>query len=139
VFAVTLPVFFKVTVRGTKELWKFSMKIFGIPVKLSSAGKRKSVNKYNKSKLKKRRIRISPKKIIVMMKKTLHSFHIRYLQANIDTGDYPLNARLIPVAALINGGNIMIKINFEDRNSVDLKIITRLYKLLWILLRYIIF
>ena len=73
------------------------------------------------------------------MKKTLHSFHIRYLQANIDTGDYPLNARLIPVAALINGGNIMIKINFEDRNSVDLKIITRLYKLLWILLRYIIF
>jgi hypothetical protein len=53
----------------------------------------------------------------------LRSFKIRTFQANVDTGDYPLNAQLIPLAVALSKNNRMaVAINFEGNNSLKLHI-----------------
>ena len=60
----------------------------------------------------------------------LRSFKIKRLEADIDTGNYPLNAQLIPLVQTINGSNINLNINFENRNEANIRISTQLYNLI---------
>ncbi|HBH47624.1 MAG TPA: hypothetical protein DDX98_03240 [Bacteroidales bacterium] len=60
----------------------------------------------------------------------LKAFSIKRFYADIDTGDFPTNAQLIPIVQTINGKHIQVGINFENRNDADIKITTRLYRLI---------
>lgn len=84
-----------------------------------------------KARPKKQRKSPSLKKIMRWGRALYSSVSIKRLNADIDTGDFPLNAQLIPLTALINGNNRELNINFEDRNQLDMIIQTRPIKILW--------
>ena len=140
VYFISMPVYFKLSVSKYAEDWMVRLRIFQIPINLNnvnlqgmSFSKKKSRTKRNNKKRK-----LSLNRIIPVLKGAYRSFRIRKLTASIDTGDYPLNAQLIPVASQLNNEKITVGINFEDNNSIYFEAVTRLYKLTWILIRYII-
>lgn len=51
-------------------------------------------------------------------KRILKSFSLKEARINLDTGDYPLNAMLIPIMATISKGNTIAAINFVGYNSI---------------------
>jgi hypothetical protein len=65
------------------------------------------------------------------LKKILRTFRLKKLRVRFDTGDYALNARLIPVVLLARNQNLDISVNFTDENSLLMIIQNRLYRLLW--------
>jgi len=62
--------------------------------------------------------------------KLSNAFMVKKFYADIDTGDFPMNAQLMPLTLLSNNSTINLNINFENRNTVDIEIFTRLYKIL---------
>lgn len=140
-YFISIPVYFKLSLSRNAEDWKVRLRIFLIPINLNkvnlqgmSFSKKESRSKRNK-KIRK----LSVNKMFPIINKAYKSFRIRELKASIDTGDYPLNAQLIPLASHINNENITVGINFEGKNSIHFEAVTRLYKLTWILIRYIYF
>ena len=69
------------------------------------------------------------------LKKWGNSFRIKKLMADIDTGDFPLNAELIPVTTLLNGPKTNIRINFEDSNFLVMHIQNRIYHYVRLIVR----
>lgn len=65
-----------------------------------------------------------------LMKNQLKNFSIKRLNADFDTGDFPLNAQLIPATTFLNSDRVNININFKDENKLDMCITTRIYKIL---------
>lgn len=72
----------------------------------------------------------------LLVKNLISGFRIKRFHASIDTGDFPLNAQLIPVAQIVSRGNVDVTINFENRNVIDIYIITKIYKLLAIAIKH---
>lgn len=140
-YFISIPLYFKASVSEEHEEWKIRFSIFHIPFTLNFAEKKKSSSQKAdlKKKRKKKRRKPDLRKLLTSGKQLLKSFRIKKLKATIDTGDFPLNAQLIPVVSQINNENISIGINFENYNSLYMRIVTRLYKLVWIAIRYIIF
>lgn len=60
----------------------------------------------------------------------IQSFTIDKVKMNIDTGDYVLNAQLVPVALLCCRGPVMIRTNFVGLNNVYARIELRVYLLI---------
>ena len=141
-FYVSIPFYFKAMVSGENEIWSVRIRVFLIPFKIKTPFlKKKSFNKKNKSEKKniKKRRKMNTERLLQLLKRTIKSFKIKRLMASVDTGDFPLNAQLIPVVSQIKSENISIGINFNNDNSFFLRVDTRLYKLTWIIIRYIIF
>lgn len=61
----------------------------------------------------------------------IRSFRLKRLVLTFDTGNYPLNARLVPVLTMFHGSKTDISINFLDQNYVDIQIQSRLVHILW--------
>jgi len=61
---------------------------------------------------------------------------IRKLTWEIDTGDFPLNAKLYPLTGILTSPDRKISINFDGRNSLYLLIQTRIILLLIIIIKY---
>lgn len=96
----------------------------------------------NNTKLNYKSIRIvggNASKNRVLIKRLMCSFTIKKLEADIDTGDFALNAQLIPLTKAVNKNNIHIQINFEDNNAFDVDISNRLVFILLIIVRYHMF
>jgi hypothetical protein len=70
------------------------------------------------------------KRMMILIRNLLKSIKIRKLDANIDTGDFPLNALLVPVAQKINNRIVNIAINFQEINNLYFIAETQLYKLI---------
>ena len=135
-YFVSIPLYFKASFTESHEEWKIRLRIFQIPFNIKYLEKKKTSSQKNE--LKKRK-KLSVSRLLIIIKKTFKSLRIKQLDATIDTGDFPLNAQLIPVISQLNSENIAITVNFEDNNSLYFKAVTRLYKFVWILIRYIIF
>lgn len=59
------------------------------------------------------------------------SFKLQQFNANIDTGDYPLNAQLIPLSVALNQfNNVDFNINFENINVLKIYIENNAWHLL---------
>jgi hypothetical protein len=141
-YYVSMPLYFKATITESQKAWQFRFRVFLIPIKanfLEPRKKAKHKTERKKEKIKKTRKKISIKRIPIIVKKTINSFRVKNLSATIDTGDFPLNAQLIPVVSQLNRENISIYVNFENKNALNFRAVTYLYKLLWIIIRYIIF
>lgn len=126
-YSVSIPVFFKIWITGMNVIEEgIFVRIFFFRYRINPlvSGKTKKIkNKPTQNRNRK------PTKIaepFLLVRKIFRRFKIKRFYANIDTGDFPLNAQLIPVANTLNNEKINLQINFEDQNQVDIKIITRL-------------
>jgi hypothetical protein len=82
-------------------------------------------------KVQKRGRSMSAKRMVRLAKSLYRSVRVKRLIVEMDTGDFPLNAQLIPLEMWLSRGNRQITINFENRNSLDIIIETRPIKVLW--------
>lgn len=138
-YFISIPFYLRGTVMKVNEEWKFRIWVFQIPFYITSLKKKKSIQQQSEAIKKPKKRKLNMDKIFRVIRGIYRSIRIKRLKANIDTGDYPLNAQLIPVVSQINNTNITIGINFEDMNSIYLNAVTHLYKIIWIFIRYIIF
>lgn len=76
---------------------------------------------------------------IRLIKKIPAAFRIKRIIWNIDTGDYPLNAQLIPVASCFNNKKISISVNFNGNNSLYMLAQTRLILILYTIISLYMF
>lgn len=60
-----------------------------------------------------------------VIKRILRSFRVKKLYVNVDTGDYVLNAKLIPLCTLLNLTGGAFRINFQDSNHLVLHLQNR--------------
>jgi hypothetical protein len=70
---------------------------------------------------------------------TMRTFRLRQLMWSIDTGDYPLNARLIPVASFLNNDRVNLSVNFNDYNAFYVILRSYLARIIYIIIRYFMF
>lgn len=133
-YSIEISIFLKAQLIVKNQNAFLKIKVLSIPLKSIDLNKRKKKeviinDSTNISKDKKRSI--SSMKIIPQFFRVIT---IQKMDVEFDTGDFPLNAQLIPLVQLANGNNIHIQVNFEDRNYFDMIVFTRLYKFIWILL-----
>ncbi len=68
--------------------------------------------------------------VFQLLRSIFRSFQVERFAVQIDTGNDPMNAKLIPVFFWINRHTVMrYEVNFMDRNSVDLLIKNRLIRI----------
>lgn len=78
--------------------------------------------------------RPSPARILAMLQELPAAVHVAHCRADIDTGNWVLNAKLYPVAAWWQSRGGTMQFNFQGRTTVELDVWTRAVKLLWVLL-----
>lgn len=66
----------------------------------------------------------------------LKPFKLQRLSLDIDTGDYVLNACLIPLFVWINKGNVRLSINYQGDSRLYLIIHNRLGSILPVIIKY---
>ncbi len=75
---------------------------------------------------------------VTFVRSCLRQIKIKKLVADIDTGDFPLNAQLIPVAQRINNKNVNLNINFTNQNNIELVTYTQIYRFIKPGIRFIL-
>lgn len=130
-YVVTLPGVIRIRLIPSETLFYIRAWIFFVPFRFDPfrAKKRK-----NRTKEKKKRKRRSFK--VSGLSPVLGAIRIRKLEGDLDTGDFSLNAWLIPAFSLANGGNIDMQVNFTGKVSLVLDLRTRIGTLLWNYSRY---
>ena len=135
-YELMLPGVVKASIDSSEDWFLIRGWIFFIPFKInpfSLTGKKrdkkgKTVRKKKKSKMKLGNIR--------MFKDALGAFRIRNLSMDIDTGDFMMNAWLIPAFSAVNNGrNVQMQVNFEGHMFLNLDLRTRIGSLAWILIK----
>ena len=69
----------------------------------------------------------------------IRAFRLKRLRWSIDTGDYPVNARLIPVASYLNNDRVNLSVNFNDYNAFYLILQSYLARIIYIIIRHFMF
>jgi len=108
--------------------------IFFLPLRIDPFKSRNKVKSPEKEK-KKRRTGSHGPGFRMGMQKMKRAVRIRRMELDLDTDDFPLNARLVPVFSAINTlENIDLRVNFEGRLSFKLDVRTRIAALIWMLI-----
>jgi len=126
-----LPGVLSARVISREDLFYIRLWIFFLPFKIDpfKVTRRPSTSKEITRKEKKSRSRkINP---VRFMQKAKRAFHIRRLDLDLDTDDFPLNAQLVPVFTAFSGRNRDLRINFEGKMYLHLDLRTRVAALLW--------
>jgi hypothetical protein len=118
--------------------------IFGEPfilIKIHAFGFEKIIDpmqmqwkRTRKERLKRER-RFSFKKVMQKGTAIIRTFEIRYINMDIDTDDYALNALLYPFALLFSQPGRQIQINFHGENALKLKIVNNMERMLLAFIR----
>lgn len=121
-YAVRMRLFFiSFRMNAEQQIWRFE--------KLVKRGARG--DKINKKKRKKRfNMKKKFRAIYLFMLGILGTFKVKHFEATFDTGDYTLNALLVPVFSAINGEKHGISINFNDEFGLIAKINNRIFNFL---------
>ena len=83
--------------------------------------------------------RFKPRYLLLGMN-FIRTFRLKRLRWSIDTGDYPLNAQLIPVVTALNNTNhINLSVNFNDNNSLNLILHAHLFRIVYVTIKYFMF
>jgi hypothetical protein len=113
---------------------KVKLRVFFFTFRIEPGNATKIKEKYTYRKQKRRKIQ----RPLLLAKNQLKNFRIKKLNASIDTGNFPLNAQLIPIAGSLNRRNINLNINFENKYELDVCIVTRLYKIIYTTIKHYI-
>lgn len=127
-YIVEIPIYFSAQLVPENQLFFLKLRVLFIPVKINPFQHAKTKTKRPKNKKKSER----SSNFRDIATKAIKSVTVKKANADIDTGNFPLNAQLIPLVQFINNKNIHLNINFENKNRIDIEIFTRLYKLIWI-------
>lgn len=91
----------------------------------------KGGNNPKKKKKPRRKKAFSSGKLPGLAKQFLQTFHVKKLILKMDTGDYPANAKLIPLFVLINAkDNVSCTVNFTGELGLEFLIQNRLSRML---------
>lgn len=135
IYRATFSSLFSVALRYHAQPAGIYVRILLIRFRISSGKNRSSASTGEPEKPRKKKS-MSLKKGIRLIRTAWASLNIQRLFADIDTGDFPLNAQLIPLAQLASRRNVALHINFEDRNQLEFIAQTRLISLLWHYIRF---
>lgn len=114
------------------------IRLLGIPVRISSFDKftpGRSRKEKKKRPVKKR----GPIPFRRIFSKIRSAVTFQKLYANIDTGDFPLNAQLIPIAGYLQQYKYEVSVNFQNVNEVNIRATTYLFRLMWIVINIFLF
>lgn len=78
-------------------------------------------------------------RILKLFFRILKTFNIRKIESDLDTGDFPLNAQLIPLFYSMNRRNVTLSVNFNGINNLYLVVYTRLYKVIYQIIKNLMF
>lgn len=121
-----------VRVQKNNGVWKAWFSVLFLTFNIQSLkGFTTAKNKSHKAEDKfKRKKRYSVKRLKMFLK-VLKTLRIKKLQCEIDTGDFPLNAQLIPIAYALSRKNIDLAVNFRGSNDLYLIVYTRIYRIIY--------
>jgi len=74
----------------------------------------------------------------VFIKRAMATFNVNHFILDLDTGDYPLNAQLIPVFLLMSRGPASLKTNFMGKSYFSLEVENRLIRMVRPAFKYLI-
>ena len=127
-YFVSLPGYFRADLLlGLKKRPRIKVRLFFFTFKIEPY-KNIATKKTNKDKPRYNTPSKNIRPRIIFLNQCIRQIKVKELSANVDTGDFPLNAQLIPVANNLNHGNIQLNINFENQNSLKLKTSTQVFK-----------
>ncbi len=136
-----LPGIFGFRIRKNESGWKtgYSVFLFRFNIQLFSPHKHRKTDKERPEasggSLKKR-FRTDYLSLVV---RVIKSFRLKRLRWNIDTGDYPLNAQLIPVASFMSSDRVDLSVNFQDNNAFYVILQSYLARIIYITIRHFMF
>ncbi len=133
-YSARLPGIFKARFVRDEESYHVRIRVFFIPFTMHPygfAGKGQ-----RKPKGRKPRRTGSVKYGIMAFRELLKSFRLKLLYLNIDSGDYLLNAFMVPVLMFTRSERIRIRVNFMEENTLVMDLRNRLASLLWIGIKY---
>lgn len=134
-YSLTLPGLFTAKVVTGEDLFLFKGWILFVPYRFNPFMQRKKKRRKKKDPAKKRRKFRMPSGGLSLAGDALRCVRIRKLELDIDTGDFPLNAWLVPVFSLAEGSNRHLRVNFNGDTSLLLDIRIRLGVMLWAVIR----
>jgi len=73
-----------------------------------------------------------------LIKSLLATFKVKHCVIDLDTGNYPLNAKLVPVFTLLNHGPVNMRANFRGKSYLFLEIENRLVRFIKPAFKYLI-
>lgn len=129
-YFLSLQGFIRIQLTKIEETWRIKLKLFFLSFTMNPF-RYKRIKKIKNEKTKSGKTK-NPQKIINAIRKAFKAITIKKLIANIDTGNYPLNAQLLAVTPILNQRNISLNVNFESYNTIEFKAITYIYKLIGI-------
>jgi hypothetical protein len=134
-YTMSLPGLFSAKVVTGEDLFLFKGWILFVPYRFNPFVPRKNKRRKRKDPAKKKKKFRMPSGGLSLARDALRSVRIRKLELDIDTGDFPLNAWLVPVFSLAEGSNRSLRVNFNGNTSLFLDMRIRLGVLLWAVIR----
>ncbi|MBN2611631.1 MAG: hypothetical protein JXB00_08750 [Bacteroidales bacterium] len=136
-----LPGIAGINVLKKEDGWKFYYLIFFLKFSFKPFKQLQNaeIKHDDTTKTKQRRKKLPVFMIPKMISGIISNFRIKKLDCSIDTGDYPLNAQLIPVASCLSDSRVSVTINFNNKNELYLSATTRLFGLLITFIRFYMF
>jgi hypothetical protein len=135
-YFVSLPGIIKASIVPSGELFLIQGRVFFFPFRFDpfKARKKKKVRKEKKIKKKKKSKKRSFS--LSLVRDLFRKISVRKFSLDIDTDDFMLNARLIPLFSLVNSENIQLSANFEGKASLVLDMRTRIGSLLMAFIKH---
>lgn len=129
-YYLNLPGYFRIDVLlGITQQPKIKIRLFFFTFKIEpfKGSKKESLEQKKKSKHIRKNSKSTSSKL-TFIRNCFRQIRIKKLNAEIDTGDYPLNAQLIPIAQQISNQNINLNINFNNRNNFEMVTTTQIFR-----------
>jgi hypothetical protein len=131
-YTIYQPGFFSVRLFPLKA-FRFEVRVAGILIPLDGGGKEET--RMKKRHYKKRKTR-SVDAWRSLIREIMDSIVIRELELNIDTDDFPLNAKLVPLFYWASADSCLLQVNFNGHNYLRVNASVRPVSLAW---AYILF
>jgi hypothetical protein len=131
-----MPGIFGLKLKKKEGIWKAGLSVLFFRIKFPFFKKgRDQSRKIDRTLVKKKRA-VKTRRIKLLYK-IVRTFQIKRLLCEIDSGDFPLNAKLIPLAHALSSQNISFSVNFSNSNNLYLIVYTRLYKIIYQIIKNI--
>lgn len=139
-YCLRVPLFLSLRIVPDEQIFKLKGKAFFIPFSVGVDDFYKEEKDQHwtvRNSIKLGKIKFHFRRNFKVVKEVYRAITVHHFYATFDTGDYPLNAKLIPIASVLQKQNVAVQVNFVNYNMIDAHIYTRLYKILWIVLKHL--
>lgn len=136
-YFLQMPFYFKIQLVPHIDIFRIKVRVLFYPFSLGFESFFKQEANIEKQVIENinRQDKVSMSQLINMSKEFYHSVSVHHFYASLDTGNHVMNAQFIPAFSMINGNNVSVRFNFVNYNWVDIKVFTRIYKIVWVLLK----